>query len=148
MAMLLFVMSMTALTSCNKEKTNLIVGKWECTTATYTEAGVTQSVPWVIGMVWEFKSDGTIISNSIDIDDEEIEVSATYVVTAQNPLTGEFCSSKVQVLSTIVAKNANTDGSISLEYRNGSYKLELHEKNGTLAKNKTVTVYVSEKLGF
>ena len=81
MAMLLFVMSMTALTSCNKEKTNLIVGKWECTTATYTEAGVTQSVPWVIGMVWEFKSDGTIISNSIDIDDEEIEVSATYVVT-------------------------------------------------------------------
>ena len=81
MAMLLFVMSMTALTSCNKEKTNLIVGKWECTTATYTEAGVTQSVPWVIGMVWEFKSDGTVISNSIDIDDEEIEVSATYVVT-------------------------------------------------------------------
>ena len=81
MAMLLFVMSMTALTSCNKEKTNLIVGKWECTTANYTEAGVTQSVPWVIGMVWEFKSDGTVISNSIDFDDEEIEVSATYVVT-------------------------------------------------------------------
>jgi hypothetical protein len=68
---------------------------------------------------------------------------ATYVVTAQNPLTGEFCSSKVQVLSTIVAKNANTDGSISLEYRNGSYKLELHEKNGTLAKNKTVTININ-----
>ena len=79
--MLLFVMSMTALTSCNKEAEQLIVGKWECTTATYTEDGVTESVPWVIGMVWEFKSDGTVISNSIDFDDEEIEVSATYVVT-------------------------------------------------------------------
>lgn len=80
MAMLLFVMSMTALTSCNKEKENLIVGKWECTNATYTDAEGTQTIPWLNGMVWEFKADGTILSNGIDVDDEEIEANATYVV--------------------------------------------------------------------
>ena len=81
MAMLLFVVSMTALTSCNKEKENLIVGKWECTTATYTEDGVTQSVPWLSGMVWEFKANGTIIAYALDEDDEEIDATATYVVS-------------------------------------------------------------------
>ena len=81
MAMVLFVVSMTTLTSCKKEKENLIIGKWECTTATYTEAGVTQSIPWLNGMVWEFKANGTIISNGIDVDDEEIEATATYVVS-------------------------------------------------------------------
>jgi len=82
MAMLLFVVSMTALTSCNKEAEQLIVGKWECTTATFTEDGVTQSVPWVIGMVWEFKANGDIIStipDSLNEGDDET-VSATYVI--------------------------------------------------------------------
>ena len=67
----------------------------------------------------------------------------TYVITAKNPVTGELCSSKVQVLSTIVAKNANAGGNISLEYKNGAYKLELHYKNGTLATNKTVTININ-----
>ena len=68
---------------------------------------------------------------------------ATYIATAKNPVTGELCSSKVQVLSTIVAKNANSGGNISLEYKDGAYKLELHYKNGTLATNKTVTININ-----
>jgi hypothetical protein len=82
MAMLLFVVSMTTLTSCNKEAEKLIVGKWECTTATFTEDGVTQSVPWVVGMVWEFKANGDIIStipDDLNEGDDET-VTATYVV--------------------------------------------------------------------
>ena len=82
MAMLLFVFSMTALTSCNKEAENLIVGKWECTTATYTDEGSTYSVPELIGMIWEFKANGDLIGTILDDEDDYDDVSetASYVI--------------------------------------------------------------------
>ena len=88
MAMLLFVVSMTALTSCKKENTKLIVGRWECVTASYTEDGITQSIPALKGMVWEFKADGKVVADaSIDLQDIDIiEADATYVVSG-NTLT-------------------------------------------------------------
>ena len=88
MAMLLFVVSMTALTSCKKENTKLIVGRWECVTASYTEDGITQSIPALKGMVWEFKADGKVVADiSIDHPDIDIiEADATYVVSG-NTLT-------------------------------------------------------------
>ena len=83
MAMLLFVVSMTALTSCKKENTKLIVGRWECVTASYTDDGITQSIPALKGMVWEFKADGKVVADvSIDLPDIDIiEADATYVVS-------------------------------------------------------------------
>ncbi len=82
MAMLLFVVSMTALTSCNKEAEKLIVGKWECTTATYTDEGSTYSVPELIGMIWEFKANGDLIGTILDVEDDYDDVSetASYVI--------------------------------------------------------------------
>ena len=59
--MLLFVVSMTALTSCSKKSEKLIVGKWECIAASYTENGETHSFTDLNGMIWEFKTDGTVI---------------------------------------------------------------------------------------
>ena len=81
--MLLFVVSMTALTSCKKENKNLILGKWECVTASFTEDGETNPVHGVIGMVWEFKSNGTVIA-TLPEDDEG--GTASYVVL-DNQLT-------------------------------------------------------------
>ena len=84
MAMLLFVISMTALTSCKKENQNLIIGKWECVTASFTEEGETYPVPGVIGLVWEFKANGTVIATlPDDLDDGD---TASYVVL-DNQLT-------------------------------------------------------------
>ena len=80
MAMLLFVFSMTALTSCNKEAENLIVGKWECTTATYTDEGSTYSVPELIGMIWEFKANGDLIGTLLDVEDYDYTAEASYVI--------------------------------------------------------------------
>lgn len=82
MVMLLFVVSMTALTSCNKEAENLIVGKWECTAATYTDEGTTYSVPELIGMIWEFKANGDLIGTILDDEDDYDDVSetASYVI--------------------------------------------------------------------
>ena len=79
MAMLLFVFSMTALTSCNKEAENLIVGKWECT-ATYTDEGSTYSVPELIGMIWEFKANGDLIGTLLDVEDDDYTAEASYVI--------------------------------------------------------------------
>ena len=83
MALLLFVVSMTTLTSCKKENTKLIVGRWECVTASYTDDGITESIPALKGMVWEFKADGKVVADvSIDLPDIDIiEADATYVVS-------------------------------------------------------------------
>ena len=80
MAMLLFVFSMTALTSCNKEAENLIVGKWECTAANYTDEGTTYSVPELIGMIWEFKANGNLIGTLLDVEDDDYTAEASYVI--------------------------------------------------------------------
>ena len=82
MAMLLFVFSMTALTSCNKEAEKLIVGKWECTAASYTDEGSTCSVPELIGMIWEFKANGDLIGTLLDDEDDfdDISETASYVI--------------------------------------------------------------------
>ncbi len=83
MAMLLFVVSMTTLTSCKKENTKLIIGRWECVTASYTDDGITESIPALKGMVWEFKADGKVVADvSIDLPDIDIiEADATYAVS-------------------------------------------------------------------
>ena len=80
MAMLFFVVSMTALTSCSKKSEKLIVGKWECIAASYTENGETQSFTELNGMIWEFKSDGTVVGSMPEDFDDGTDLSVTYVI--------------------------------------------------------------------
>ena len=78
--MLLFVVSMTALTSCSKKSEKLIVGKWECVAASYTENGETHSFTELDGMIWEFKTDGTVIGLMPEDFDNGTDLSVTYVI--------------------------------------------------------------------
>lgn len=78
--MLLFVVSMTALTSCSKKSEKLIVGKWECVAASYTENGETHSFTELNGMIWEFKTDGTVIGLMPEDFDNGTDLSVTYVI--------------------------------------------------------------------
>ena len=85
LTLLLFVASLTAMTSCKKVDKNLIVGSWKCSAATLTEYG--QPVPYIsaVGLVWEFQSDGTLIAElapEIDIE----SVTSTYAISG-NQLT-------------------------------------------------------------
>ena len=85
LTLLLFVASLTAMTSCKKVDKNLIVGSWQCTAATLTEYG--QAAPYVpaVGLIWEFQSDGTLIAELVpEIDIES--VTSTYVISG-NQLT-------------------------------------------------------------
>ena len=77
--MLLFVVSMTALTSCSKSE-KPIVGKWECIAASYTEDGETHSFTELNGMVWEFKANGTVIGIMPEDLDNGNDLSVTYVI--------------------------------------------------------------------
>jgi hypothetical protein len=82
MVMLLFVVSMTTLTSCNKEAEKLIVGKWECTSAVDTDYSISHTMPWLIGMVWEFKTNGDFIGTIDDDEYGDVTVSASYSILA------------------------------------------------------------------
>lgn len=79
LTLLLFVASLATMTACKKTDKQLIVGKWKCTAATITDHGQTTPYDLVVGIVWEFKSDGTLIAElapEIDIE----SVTSTYVV--------------------------------------------------------------------
>ncbi|WP_407380745.1 adhesin [Methanobrevibacter sp.] len=68
----------------------------------------------------------------------------TYVITAYNTNTSELKSNTIKVLSTIVVKNSNSGGNISMEYNNSNkFTVELHYNNGTLAKNKEVSFNIN-----
>ena len=115
MAMLFFLFSMTALTSCKKDNQNLIIGKWECVTASFTEDGETNSVPGVIGLVWEFKTNGTVFATlPADLDDGD---TASYVVL-DNQLT---------ITSKDEYGDVNTKTYTIKELTTTKLMLELHE---------------------
>ena len=68
----------------------------------------------------------------------------TYVITARNTNTSELKSNTIKVLSTIVVKNSNTGGNISMEYNSGSkYSVALYYNNGSIAANKTATFNIN-----
>ena len=81
MAMVLFVVSMTALTSCTKDNDKLILGKWKLQSVTYQSAG--QTVELTIAQMAalngeeitdffvEFKSDGYVYASASIYFDEQ-----------------------------------------------------------------------------
>lgn len=71
MTMVLFIVSMTAVTSCSKDNTNLILGKWKMAKITGSAQGVTYTISMHEFMeayggngwddfVIEFKNDGKV----------------------------------------------------------------------------------------
>ena len=85
LTLLLFVASLTAMTSCKKVDKILIVGQWKCVAATITQYGQTTPYNPAVGVVWEFKSDGTLIAELAPEIDIEFP-TASYVISG-NQLT-------------------------------------------------------------
>ena len=99
LAVVLFVVGMTALTSCSKDKTELILGKWKMTKITGTTQGMTYTISMDEFMeaygvedaedfIIEFKSDGmvyagdeaspySIVGNKLTISEDEDEIEMT-----------------------------------------------------------------------
>ena len=100
MISLLLVFCMVfALAACGEKKTEpeikewtrqgyfmdeqLIIGKWECVTATVTMDGETGTIPGMVGAFWIFGADGTLTGESAENSDPNANASsnpATYVV--------------------------------------------------------------------
>ena len=73
LTLLLFVASLTAMTSCKKVDKNLIIGSWKCSSATLTTLGVPMDYPLAEGMNWTFQSDGKLIAELVpELDIEDI----------------------------------------------------------------------------
>ena len=113
--MLLFVVSMTALTSCKKTSTETIVGKWECTAASSTEDGVTQSITYLNGMIWEFNTDGTVTSS---LNADTFNGTATYV-KANNLLTITYTDDD-EIENNMYTIKELTSSKLLLEKTNGN----------------------------
>ena len=96
----------------------------------------------------EFNINGVLYHRSTDENGTaglNINLSpGTYIITAKNTNTSEVKSNTIKVLSTIVVKNSQSGGNISMEYNNSNkYTVELHYKNGTLAKNQVVSFNIN-----
>ena len=98
MAMLFFVVSMTALTSCNKQA-HLIVGIWQCTTATYTDEGTTYPIPDVVRSIWEFKANGNLII--IAGEGEDNTGTVAYVISGNLLTIDAFCGTQTYVIQEL-----------------------------------------------
>ena len=61
-AMLLFVLSLTTLTSCKKTNEQLIIGKWDCITATIIIDNEMETIPQGFRWILDFNNDGVVSS--------------------------------------------------------------------------------------
>ena len=85
--MLFFVLLLSAITSCNKNKEELILGKWECVAASFTDDGETYPVADANGLIWDFKANGTVVASYINhVEDSD---TASYSLV-DNVLTVTF----------------------------------------------------------
>ena len=126
MVILLFVVSMTALTSCNKEAENLIVGKWECTSAIATLDDETEIVSQYIGWVWLFNNDGIVTTEYNGEESETPIVSTAKYVIDDNQLTFTSLNNeetKVYTIKELTSSKLSIelpieeDSSLSLEFK-------------------------------
>ncbi|MBP3383357.1 MAG: lipocalin family protein [Tidjanibacter sp.] len=76
------LVSLFALTSCEKDPAELIVGKWTVTSVSFTVDGVTQEknpIEEGVGATYTFKADGTGETTE-EIGDEKMSYTFTYSV--------------------------------------------------------------------
>ena len=82
LTMVLFVVGLATMTSCNKDKEDLIVGKWQMESITLTEGEETMSLT-----VAEFAS---IFGEDIDIAAVEFKSDGTMYELAENEYMGTY----------------------------------------------------------
>lgn len=85
--MLLCVAAVATLSSCSRDNEDLIIGKWEIVkvTGTIIENGrVIEDQYDVVGDIWEFKTDGTMVF--VDHHNENKIETWTYVVSGNTIL--------------------------------------------------------------
>lgn len=120
LALFVMVASMSLMTSCSKEKT--IVGKWKCDNAMVTIPGM-EDIPEVQeileyfqeemaeeykGMVWEFRSDNTLVLSGEGVDESDFEdVELRYTVN-DNKLTITAHSEDEDVEDDVTVFNIQT----------------------------------------
>ncbi len=84
LSLVLLVGAMFTLTSCKKEAKDLIIGKWNLTSATSTDAGITQALTMILNKAtFEFTENGvmTITTNTGNsMIDDIYKTSANYTV--------------------------------------------------------------------
>ena len=123
-AMLLFVLSLTALTSCKKTNEQLIIGKWECTSAIATLDDETENVSEYIGWIWLFNNDGTVTTEYNGEESENPVVSSAKFVIDDNQLTFTSLDNE-ETMIYIIKELTNSKLSIELPIEeNSSLSLE------------------------
>ena len=122
--MLLFVLSLTALTSCKKTNEQLIIGKWECTSAIATLDDETENVSEYIGWIWLFNNDGTVTTEYNGEESENPVVSSAKFVIDDNQLTFTSLDNE-ETMIYIIKELTNSKLSIELPIEeNSSLSLE------------------------
>ena len=123
--MLFFVLLLSAITSCNKNKEELILGKWECVAASFTDDGETYPVADAIGLIWDFKANGTVVASHINqVDDSDTASYSLLDDVLTITFTNEFGNSDVNSY-TIKELNKNK---LLLESRNEKEVLTIEFK--------------------
>ena len=124
MAVVLFVIGMTALTSCSKDNSELILGKWKLTKITGTTQGVSYTVSIDEFMaaygaedaedfIMEFKSDGTVCIGN-EVTTYSINHSTLTVVEDEGPV--EMTIEKL-TSSTMILGHTEEDVEMSIEFQ-------------------------------
>ena len=124
--MLFFVLLLSTITSCNKNKEELILGKWECVAASFTtDDGETYPVADAIGLIWDFKANGTVVASHINqVDDPDTASYSLLDDVLTTTFTNEFGNSDVNSY-TIKELNKNK---LLLESRNEKEVLTIEFK--------------------
>ena len=111
--------------SCNKNKEELILGKWECVAASFTDDGETYPVTDAIGLIWDFKANGTVVASHINqVDDSDTASYSLLDDVLTTTFTNEFGNSDVNSY-TIKELNKNK---LLLESRNEKEVLTIEFK--------------------
>ena len=124
--MLLFVLSLAALTSCKKTNEQLIIGKWECTSAIATLDNETENVSEFIGWVWLFNDNGIVTTEYHGEESENPVISTAKFVIDDNQLTLTSLDNeetKVYIIKEVTNKKLlielpiEGNSSLSLEFK-------------------------------
>lgn len=124
------LVSLFALTSCEKEPADLLIGKWNLTlTKMKSESMTVEITPEQMGFAklsYTFKADGTLFTEQISEDGTSESVTASYeVLEGDNKtvinmtLEGKMVSSDVLQLDSnnlVLLQKGNDEGTVTLTF--------------------------------
>ena len=124
MTMVLFVVSMTAVTSCTKDNANLIIGRWKMSKITGSSHGVTYSMSINEFMeaygegdtedfIIEFKNDGKVYVGN---DSSHYSVSGNKLTVTEGEISVQLTIKKLTV-SKLVLVQKEDDVDMAIEFQ-------------------------------